>query len=413
MEQFDFISWVIVITFTLLLIITIGGMIGIIKFKYKDHLNKLFTLLILEIVSMGFLIYTEGKEDHSKYLRNAQLKYENALSLSEQKKYDEALQKLSEILRLQTDKTKFQIKDIFLERGNILFNRKLYMNSIAPYEVYNEIVFDDAQALARYGTALRKVHRYEEARIVYERALALEPNDYYILNGLQNCLRRQGGFLLDALRKTSAEEYFQKARMHIVSMQNIAKTSFQNKKEKTVNADIALARLNWQWERYPEAIALFEEIIKKYENHSAAYEDLAALYLEYSEKTKNNSLAEKALHLYVNAYQQTLHEQDKIFIGSGIAEATAMISSATQEQVKYAKRVAALSIAKNQTELDDPYPFYASAVLHNKFGSKNQALQYIDNAISAERKRSHNTYTFDYKRLIVYERLKEKWSLNL
>ena len=73
MEPFSVISWVVVVAFTVILIVTILGMVGVIKFKHKDHLNKLFILLIVEVVSMGFLIYTEGKEGNgngSSLLKN-------------------------------------------------------------------------------------------------------------------------------------------------------------------------------------------------------------------------------------------------------------------------------------------------------------------------------------------------------
>lgn len=412
MEPFDIISWVIVSAFTVILVITLAGMIGLVKFKYKEHLNKLFIVLIVEIIGMGFLIYTEGKGKHSEYLRQAQLSYEKAIGHANSKQYDEALSNLSEILRLEDDSAKFHVKNVFLQRGNILFNRKLYADAITPYAVYTEIVQDDAQALARYGRALRAVHRYEDARIIYERALALAPNDYYILNGLQNCLRRQAGFLLDTTRKAAGDKYFQQARVHIASMLNIAKTATEKREKKILNAELALARLNWQWERFPESIALFEEIISNNPDHSAAHEDLAAIYLEYAQAEKKNEFVVKSLNKYRTVYSKTLEDNDKIFIGSGIAEATAYLDSPSKEDIMFAKKSVSLSIAKNTTELDDPYPFYAASVLHHKSGDLKTALKYIDEAIRAEVKRADNIYTFDYKRLALYERLKATWLLS-
>lgn len=409
MEPYNIISWIIVVAFAVILIVTLLGMVGVVKFKYKEHLNKLFVLLIVEIVSLGFLIYTEGKEKHSEYLRQAQASYENAIKLKESGKYDEALKALSEILRLEDDETKFHVKNVFLQRGNILYNRDLFTDAIIPYAVYNEIIQDDAQALARYGRALRAAHRYEDARIVYERALALEPNDYYILNGLQNCLRRQAGFLFDANRKDASDKYFQQARTFIVSMINIAKTASEKKEKKILNADLALARLNWQWERYPEAIVLFEEIISNNPKHSAAHEDLAAIYLEYAQADGKNEFVSKSLDIYKNVYSTTLKDQDKIYIGSGIAEATAYLDSPSSSDIDFAMKSVSLSIAKNQAKLDDPYPFYAAAVLHHKTGNLKSALKYIEEAIRAETKRADNLFTFDYKRLVLYERLKISW----
>lgn len=409
MEPFNLISWIIVVAFAVILIVTLLGMIGVVKFKYKEHLNKLFILLVVEIVSMGFLIYAEGKEKHSIYLRKAQESYEYSLKLKEAGKYDESLKVLSGILRIEDDETKFHIKNIFLQRADILYDRELLSDAITPYAVYNEIIHDDAQALSRYGRALRADHRYKDARVVYERALALEPNDYYILNGLQNCLRRQAGFLFDANRKDASDKYFQEARAYIFSMRNIAKTATVSKEKKILNAELALARLNWQWERYPEAIALFEEIISKYPKHSAAREDLAAIYLEYAQTEEKNGLVVKSLEIYKGVYSEVLEDQDKIYIGSGIAEATAYLDSPSNSDVEFAMNAVSLSIAKNETKLDDPYPFYAAAILHKKTGNLKNALKYINDAIRAETKRADDLFTFDYKRLVQYERLKIKW----
>lgn len=411
MSPFEAISWVIVIAFVVVLIITIAGMIGLIPFKHEEHLKKLVVLLIFEIVGIAFLIYEEGKDKHAQYLREAKSGYESAQSLAAKKHYDEALAQLSKVLRLNSDESVFHIRDVFLLRGNILFNREAYADSITPYAVYNEIVKDDAQALARYGRALRYVHRYEEAKQVYERALALAPNDYYILNGLQNCIRRQAGFFLEAERKDAATRYFREARQHIVSMLNLAETASEKRERKLLNAELALAKLNWQWERYGEAIALFEEIVQKYPNHSAAFEDLAAVYLEYGQISSNQSLIQKSVSLYEKTFESALSDQDKVYIGSGLAEAVAHLENPSEERVASAKRAVLLSIAKNKTILDDPYPFYAAAVLSYKVGEKTAAINYIDEAIFAERKRAENPYTFDYVRLVKYEKLRQKWML--
>ncbi|MGJ8692751.1 MAG: tetratricopeptide repeat protein [Thalassotalea sp.] len=412
MEPFTIISWTVVIAFIVILIITVLGMVGVIKFKYKNHLNKLFIVLIIEVVSLGFLIYKDGKEAHSVYLREAQEKYDYSVQLRKAQKFDESLKVLSEILRIEDDDTKFNIKNIFLQRGDILFERKLFSDAVVPYAIYNEIVQDDPQALSRYGRALRAVHRYDDARVMYERALALAPNDYFILNGLQNCIRRQAGFLMDAERKGVSDKYFQEARGHIMSMLTIAKTASENKIKKKLGAELALARLNWQWERYPEAIALFEEITSSNPSHSIAFEDLAAIYLEYSQYGGGNELVSKSLVIYKNAYENPLEDQDKIFIGAGIAEATSLLKEPKKIEVEFAVNAVSLSIAKNKTLLDDPYPFYAAALLYKKSGNLHRALKYLDEAIRAENKRADNLYIFDYKSLIKYERLKTKWEIN-
>ena len=387
MSPFKIISWSIVIAFVVVLVITIAGMIGIVQFKHEEHLTKLVVLLIFEIVGLGFLIYKEGKEGHVQYLRDARAGYDLAQSFVSKSRYDEALDQLSGILRLNRNESIFHIKDVFLLRGNILFNRQAYADSIIPYSVYNEIVNDDAQALARYGRALRHVHRYEEAKQVYEKALALAPNDYYVLNGLQNCIRRQAGFFLEAERREAATQYFEEARQHIVSMLNLAKTASEKREQKILNAELALARLNWQWERYGEAIALFEEIVQKNPNHSAGYEDLAAIYLEYGQEISDQSLVEKSVTLYKEVFDLSLTDQDRAYIGSGLAQAVAQLDNPDEELIVSAKNAVLLSIAKSENILDDPVPFYAAAILFRKMGNETLAIKYINEAIFYEKKK--------------------------
>ena len=222
-------------------------------------------------------------------------------------------------------------------------------------------------------------------------------------------MRRQASFLFDANRKDVSDKYFQEARTHIVSMLSIAKTASEKKSKKILNAELALARLNWQWERYPEAIALFEEITLKNPEHSIAFEDLAAIYLEYFQEGASNEFVSKSLRIYKSVYTESLEDQDKIYIGSGISEATALLDNPTEVEIDFALKTVSLSIAKNETKLDDPYPFYAASILYKKSGDMKNAFKYINEAIRAEAKRSDNLFTFDYKRLVQYERLKTKW----
>jgi tetratricopeptide (TPR) repeat protein len=406
-------SWTIVIAFTVVLILTILGMVGVIRFRYKEHLNKLFTLLLLEVVSMGFLVYKQGVDKQNQYFISAQMLFNNAKEKAEKKEYDFALNDLSEIFRLSDRDIPFSIKDAFRLRGNIYFNRNMWPDAIAAYRFYLEIEPNDDQALSRLGRSLREMHQYEEAKRVYEKAHSLSPHDYYILNGLQNCLRRYGGFLQEAERIDAAEKTFEQARQYIIDMINVAKTSKDNNDEnKLLNAKIALARLNWEWERLAEAIALFEELEAEYPNFAAIKEDLAAIYLEYGQREDRQYHILKSLSLYSQIYNSVLDELNKVFIGSGIAEATAFISQPTQDQIEFAKKRVLLSIAKNEKARDDPYPFYAAAVLFKKINNNTEANEYIKKAIKAEKRRAENPYTFDYKRLKKYEKLYDTWSQN-
>ena len=392
-----------------LLIITILGMLGVLKFRYKEHLNKLFALLILEVVSIGFLIYRQGQDEQNKYFREASALYQDALQKDEAGDHEKALETLKMALQIPQNDLPFSLTDLFNLRGKIYFNQDLWQQAATAYEIRIEITPNDDQALARLGQCYRQLNRYEEARQIYERARAINPHDYYILNGLQNCLRRLAGFYQEAERVDASDKLFQRARQHILDMISIAKASEKKKHRKILNAEIALARLNWQWKRYQEAIALLRDINKRNPKFSPVEEDLAAITLEFGQIQSNQTLIEESLAIYRRRYENPTDEASLVYSGSGIAEATAFIESPSKEQVSFAENAVLLSIAKNETAEDDPYPFYAAAVLYMKKGNEQFALDYIQQAIRAERKRASNPYTFDYVRLLKYEVLQTKW----
>ncbi|MEH6550656.1 MAG: hypothetical protein V7744_11775 [Pseudomonadales bacterium] len=412
MTPYDIISWTVIVGFIVVFILTLLGMIGKITFSNPRHLNKLFTVLILEVVALGILIFNDGFSRKDQFLSRAELLYDDAQELYELKDYDEALGKLALISGIDGEPDEFRIADIFLLRGDIYFNRQMYAEAVNQYSIYVEMAPNSVDALSRYARSLRAVHRYDDAKIVAERAYAINQNHYYVLNNLNNIYRREAGFLLDGERVEASDRLFEKARQYVVSMRRIADVATENQYKKKLNADVAMAALNWQWERLGAAIALYEKIAVDYPDHSRSFEDLAAIYLEYGEDTSSIAYIEKSLGLYNKLYLEALDDQDKIYMGSGIAEATAMLPNPSPDQLTHAKNTALLTIAQNETLIDDPYAHYAAAILYKKMDNIEEAQKFIDNAIRYEKRRASNPFTFDYKRLVKYELLRNSWQNN-
>jgi tetratricopeptide (TPR) repeat protein len=251
------------------------------------------------------------------------------------------------------------------------------------------------------------VHDYERAKKTYEMGYSLEPQNYEILNGLQNCLRRIGGFLDEGDRKEVANTYYEQARQHILSMINIANKSKDEKRYKLAN--LALAKLSWQRQQYREGIAKYEEISREFPDYITPKEELAAIKLEYGSKTNDAALLLDSVALYKSLYLSSGTEADKVFNGAGLAEAVSRLRAPAADDMRTADNAVSLSIVNNKSAKEDPYPLYATALLLRKQGKNKEAHDYISEAIRAETRRSANPYTFDYVRLREYEKLKESW----
>lgn len=415
-SMFNVVGWTIVITFVVTTIITLLALVGVIQLADSTYLGRLFTVLIIEVIAAGFFLFRWGmkpsnrpnESTESKYFERSNALYQSAIKEKNKGNTEEADRLLGEILRLSIDDLPFEIRNVFRERGELAFDKKLWLQATNAYGTYFEIAPDDFEVLVRYGRCLRETNRYSDAVEIYERAQRMSPNNYDVLNGLQNILRRMGGFFQEADRADAAEPYYEKARGYINSMLKIASAAKADKK-RYANAVLARARLYWQWERYPEAIAAYKDIISEDPRFSLAKEDLAAVYLEYSEKKNNTDLIEESYKLYEQLLNEVDTVEDRVFIGAGMAEAVAKLPDASSQQIERAEHVALGSLAHLDTTQEDPYPFYAIAVLFMKKGEHEDAIRYLKDAIRHERHRASDPYRFDYVRLVKYEKLLQKW----
>lgn len=408
---FNTLSWIIVVAFAVLLTLTILGMIGVVNFKQKEHLNKLFIVLVLEVIALAFITFKKGPEKDDWLLKvediyaRAEVQYKN-------KNYQEALSTVDSVFFIKTDPKTIGIKDVFLLKGNISYDLKQWVETINNLKIYNEIEPNNVDVLAKLGRSYREILRYEEAEQVYKRAIDIKPNNYQIKSGLFNCLRRHAAFVSGTGRESYSNELFKKARLLVLEMIELAKKeSDENiRKRKLLNAKVAQSRLNWEWKRYDEAIALMKGISVEFPDFGYNLEDLAAVQLEFGELTNNQSLISESLKLYTSLYNNDkMDEVSKIYSGAGVAEATALILNPSKNQIDFALNSVNLSIAKNEKIDDDPYPFYAKAILYHKTNQIEEAIDYIEQAIKHERARSDDPYTFDYDRLLKYELLLKNW----
>lgn len=407
----EVISWIIIIAFAVLLTVTILGMIGVITFKQKSHLNKLFTVLILEVIAMAFLIFRKGQAE-GQWDVIAQQKYEKALAYFEGQDYEKSLLSADSVLYLKRDEGDFSLSKVFLLKGNIAFETQQWFEAIENYKTYLKIDPNNIDVMSNLGRSYRAVFKYKEAVEVYHRAVALKPSDYQIKSGYFNCLRRYAGFMADSQQNTYANQLFREAKILVLEMIEIARSQSIEPSEnrKLLNALVAQSRLNWEWKRYDEAMSLMKQIAIDFPDFGPNLEDLAAIQLEIGQEQNDQGYIRGSLTLYKSLLESnSMDEISLIYIRSGIAEATALISHPSSEELDFALTGVNLAIAQSDKVDDDPYAFYAKALVLHRMGKIVGARDYLAKAIMLEKKRSSNPYAFDFERLVKYELLLNSW----
>ncbi len=147
--------------------------------------------------------------------------------------------------------------DVWLEKGNELYELGRYEEAIASYDKAIEIKPDDHLVWYNRGVALMNLGRNEEAIVSYDKAIKIKPDDYRVWNNQ--------GYTFGKLDR------YEEA---IVSYDKAIKIKPDNHLHWN-NRGVALRRLD----RYEEAIASYDKAIKiKPDYHEAWYNRGDALF---------------------------------------------------------------------------------------------------------------------------------------
>lgn len=400
-------NWFLAVAFMATTVVTLLGVTGVLKIK-DVYLKRLFAALLLQLVACGFVVIRRGWSPEQEYFRQAKSLFDEAVIARKAGEIDRADKLLGDIIRLSVAGLPFEVRQVFRERGTLMFEKRAWASAVRSLGVYNEIAPDDLAALLDYGRALRAISRNAEALQVYKRAAQLSPNNFEVLNGLQNLGRRMGAFYLAADRVDAADNEFEETRELIDRMLKLSGGKAQDF-ARYQTALLARARLFWEWRRYQEAIIAFEAVLTEYPDSAPAQEDLAAAILEAGELQNDSAGLSQARDRYRQLFLKKPLSSDTVFIGAGFAEAAALAPDTPQEMLAEAEKAVLTALTQVQSAKEDPYMHYAAAVLFDRMNRRDQAQTYLANAIRYERRRASDMFTSDTHRLVKYERLQERW----
>jgi hypothetical protein len=384
--------------------------------RYKA---ALFSSLILEVVAVGVGVFS-GKIDPVYLERNIR----DSGETEAYEKLSEEIQAITKRIKLNFDQGHFDqgasdlgalfdqilghklapTADAFYLKGLLAEQRQLWTDAAASYETALQIRPTYLDAMIRAARAKTKVRDYESAQTLYNSAdqiarnIADDSTTYRIANGRQNLERRYGAFLLEVGRKETADAHFARALTIIRSMDAMKPPIKDITQER-----IARYRVFWEWRRYDEAIAEVRALIR--ENNGIPYqEDLAAILLERSEPA---SLQEAYSIL------RGLNQDGKAsaFAVASLAEASALVATADHGEKSSILDSLNRTIVADDPSEPDPYLYYAKALLCRSLDRRTDAVGALDEAITRERYRQRNLYTFDPIRLEKYQRLRAEWEL--
>jgi tetratricopeptide (TPR) repeat protein len=403
------VAYTLVGVFVFSAVVTSLSLIGIIKFAHEKQQKMLFKALIIEVViaAVGFfgniLIFDPGKvrKDIVKNeFKSRKLAFEEKLSFA-QKQFESgnlngAYLIVSNLFKSDELEEYFPIKDLFILNGDIAKEREFWVEAIESYGPALKLDPNNISVIVNAGYVQRRLQNYEKAEELYERALSAEGQNWEILNGYCNCLRRYAAFLSDEYPKI-ADIKFQKAAEIVKHMRNVS----ENEREEVLSA-IAKGTLYWEWKKYDIALVTYRYLIKKYPKKKRFKEDLAAILMEMSRYIE-------AKNIFGELYQ---HEKSgegvSWYVGSGYAEATAKAIS-TKQELQEALNAGLIAISNKP---DEPFSYYAVALAYKKMDDMEKAIEYISQAESLESNRETNMHTYDKKRHLLYIKLRKKWQAN-
>lgn len=393
-------------TFVFTAAVTCLSMIGWVKFTDPEQQKFLFKTLIIELVvvvvgffgkALEFNPSTAKEKIVSTALENKRKVFVEKLNAARKEYSTGNLQKayeLSNALFKSDELSEYvPIKELFALNADIAKNREFWQEAADSYGPAIKLDPNNTELMANYGYVQRQLQNYEAAENLYDRALSLEAQNWEILNGYFNCMRRFAAFLHDDYPKIS-EVKFQKAAEIARQMKNVSADARQKKL-----SDIAKGTLYWEWGKYDVAHATYQELVNEYPNESRFKEDMAAILSEMHRY-------EESKLLYASLYEA---EKDKKtvgwYVGAGYAEAASKAKSTTAE-LELALDAGLLAISNKP---DEPFTYYAVALVYKNLGKNGEAVKYLKTAEAKEADRDTNMHTYDKKRHAMYKDLLKDW----
>ena len=95
------------------------------------------------------------------------------------------------------------------------------------------------------------------------------------------------------------------------------------------------------------------------------------------------------------------------FVGSGYAEAASKDTS-DRNALRTALDAGLLAISNRP---DEPFSYYAVAMVCKKLGMNNDAINYLRKAESQEASRDTNMHTYDKTRHLMYKKILREWGV--
>ncbi|WP_049629469.1 tetratricopeptide repeat protein [Cellvibrio sp. pealriver] len=393
-----------VIVFTA--VITALSLIGKVRFADQSQQKTLFRVLIIELVAIGVGLFSGIIKFDANAVRkeivatefNARKnvfdeKLAEAKQLYSAGKLTEAYTLVNDLFRSDELEEYFPIKDLFVLNGDISKSRKFWLEAIESYGPALKLDPSNVEIMVSAGYAQRELQNYEEAETLYERALVAQGQNWEVLNGYFNCLRRYAAFLADEYPKI-ADEKFQKAATISQQMANVATD------ERTQRlSDVAKATLYWEWKKYDVASATYKQLIRKYPNQVRFKEDLAAVLVEMENFSE-------AKEMYLALYKAEINAGTvSWFVGAGYAEAASKANSSSTEL----QQALDAGLAAIAAKPDEPFSYYAVGLVYKSLGNDAAAIKYLSDAEALEARRDTNIHTYDKTRHELYKSLIEKW----
>lgn len=401
-------AYSLVAVFVFTAIVTSLSLIGWAKFIDQDQQKTLFKVLIVEVVIVSVGFFADLLEFNPATAKNQivtgafsdrKQQFTTKLALARKKYEDGDLQNaytlVNDLFRSSELAEYFPIRDLFILNGDISKKRDFLVEAIESYGPALKLDPNNIEIMVNAGDVQRQLQNYVAAEKLYERAMSSQSQSWNVLNGYYNCLRRYAAFLADEYPKIS-DLKFQKASEIVSQMKSVSSDATQKR-----ISDVAKGRLYWEWKRYNIARVTYKQLIDKYPDDNSIKEDLAAILLEMKDY-------HEAKLLFARLYN-TEKQSNKVswFVGSGYAEATSKDTSDTRE-LRSALEAGLLAISNKP---DDPFSYYAVALVYKKLGMGNDAISYLRRAESQEGSRDTNMHTYDKTRHLMYKKILREWGV--